>query len=68
MNFRLSGGGTGTVNQAMLQHFARITGLEIDLVTSALGKAFEEESFSNEIKLYEFPFAIKIFIIRRTEN
>jgi phosphatidylinositol alpha-1,6-mannosyltransferase len=49
------GGGTGTVNQAMLQRFARMTGLEIDLVTSALGKASEEESFSNEIKLYRVP-------------
>ena len=49
------GGGTGTVNQAMLQRFARMTGLEIDLVTSALGKGFEEESFSSKIKLYKVP-------------
>lgn len=49
------GGGTGTVNQATLQHFARVPGLEIDLVTSALGKASEEESFSNEVKLYKVP-------------
>ena len=49
------GGGTGTVNQAMLQHFVRVPGLEIDLVTSALGKTSEEESFSDKIKLYKVP-------------
>ena len=49
------GGGTGTVNQAMLQHFVRVPGLEIDLVTSALGKTSEEESFSDKIRLYKVP-------------
>jgi len=49
------GGGTGTVNQAMLEHFARIPELEIDLVTSALGKSSEEMFFSNKIKLYKVP-------------
>ena len=49
------GGGTGTANQAMLQHFVRVPGLEIDLVTSALGKTPEEEFFSNKIKLYKVP-------------
>jgi glycosyltransferase involved in cell wall biosynthesis len=49
------GGGTGTVNQAMLEHFARIPELEIDLVTSALGKSSEEGFFSNKIKLYKVP-------------
>jgi phosphatidylinositol alpha-1,6-mannosyltransferase len=49
------GGGTGTVNQAMLQHFVRVPGLEIDLVTSALGKAFEQELFSDKVELYKVP-------------
>ena len=49
------GGGTGTVNQTMLEHFARVPGLEIDLVTSALGKHFEEEPFSDRIRLYKVP-------------
>jgi glycosyltransferase involved in cell wall biosynthesis len=39
----------------MLQHFVRVPGLEIDLVTSALGKTSEEESFSDKIKLYKVP-------------
>src|SRR5688572_23268863 len=49
------GGGTGTVNRAMLEHFARVAGLEVDLVTSALGRGFEEEPFSDRIKLYKVP-------------
>src|SRR5687767_2853703 len=49
------GGGTGTVNRAMLEHFARVPGLEVDLVTSALGRDFEEEPFSDRIKLYKVP-------------
>src|SRR5688572_27582872 len=49
------GGGTGTVNRVMLEHFARVAGLEIDLITSALGKNFEEEPFSDRIKLYKVP-------------
>lgn len=49
------GGGTGTVNQAMLQHFAGFPDLEIDLVTSALGSRVEQEVFSERIKLYKVP-------------
>jgi phosphatidylinositol alpha-1,6-mannosyltransferase len=49
------GGGTGTVNRAMLERFAQVPGLEIDLVTSALGRSFEEEFFSDKIKLYKVP-------------
>jgi glycosyltransferase involved in cell wall biosynthesis len=49
------GGGTGTVNRAMLEHFARVPALEIDLVTSALGKRPEQEPFSDKIKLYKVP-------------
>jgi phosphatidyl-myo-inositol dimannoside synthase len=49
------GGGTGTVNRAMLEYFARVPGLEIDLITSALKKSIEKESFSERIKLYKVP-------------
>jgi glycosyltransferase involved in cell wall biosynthesis len=49
------GGGTGTVNRAMLEHFARVPGLEIDLVTSALGKSAEQEPFSDKITLHKVP-------------
>lgn len=49
------GGGTGTVNLAMLEHFARIPGLEIDLITSALGSRPEEEFFASKIQLYKVP-------------
>jgi len=49
------GGGTGTVNQALLQNFSQIAGLEIDLVTSALGDRYELERFSERIKLHKVP-------------
>jgi phosphatidyl-myo-inositol dimannoside synthase len=53
------GGGTGTVNQAMLQHFVRVPGLEIDLVTSALEKFSEEEFFASKIQIYKVPIRNK---------
>jgi len=49
------GGGTGTVNRALLEHFARVPKIEIDLITSALGKSFEKESFSRRIEIYKVP-------------
>jgi hypothetical protein len=49
------GGGTGTVNQAMLACFAQMSGFEIDLVTSALKKSYEEESFAEKIRIYKVP-------------
>jgi glycosyltransferase involved in cell wall biosynthesis len=39
----------------MLQRFAQVPRLEIDLVTSALGKKAEEEMFSEQIKIYKVP-------------
>jgi glycosyltransferase involved in cell wall biosynthesis len=53
------GGGTGTVNRAMLERFTRVPGLEIDLITSALGKTFEHESFAEKIKIYKVPVRSK---------
>ena len=49
------GGGTGTVNLALLDQFSRIPNLEIDLITSALGKQFEAETFSETIRIYKVP-------------
>jgi phosphatidylinositol alpha-1,6-mannosyltransferase len=49
------GGGTGTVNQAMLQRFAHLPGLEIDLITSALGRVSEQEPFTGRIQIHKVP-------------
>ena len=49
------GGGTGTVNEAMLRQFARLSGWEIDLVTSALGSRREESDFAERIRIYKVP-------------
>jgi phosphatidylinositol alpha-1,6-mannosyltransferase len=49
------GGGTGTVNRAILQRLATHPGLEIDLVTSALGRRYEEEHFTEHIRLLKVP-------------
>ena len=49
------GGGTGTVNQAMLERFSGASDLEIDLVTSALGRVFEQEVFAGNIRLHKVP-------------
>ncbi len=49
------GGGTGTVNRALLQRFAQVPGLEIDLITSALGKRPEEERFADRIRILKVP-------------
>lgn len=49
------GGGTGTVNRALLQHFAQIPELSIDLVTSALGSEEEQEQFAERIRIFKVP-------------
>jgi len=49
------GGGTGTVNRAILEQFAGFPGLEIDLITSALGSRSEEVFFASKIKIYKVP-------------
>ena len=41
------GGGTGTVNRAVLLCLAQVPDLEIDLITSALGKQFKAEPFAS---------------------
>ena len=49
------GGGTGTVNQALLRCFAQVPGLEIDLITSARGTQREEEKFAEHIRIFKVP-------------
>jgi phosphatidylinositol alpha-1,6-mannosyltransferase len=49
------GGGTGTVNLALLQHFARVPELQMELITSALGSHEEEEQFSQRIRILKVP-------------
>jgi len=49
------GGGTGTVNKALLERFACVEWLTIDLVTSALGEQSEEDRFSERIRIVKVP-------------
>ena len=49
------GGGTGTVNHALLVRFAKTPGLEIDLITSALGAQAEEEQFAERVRIFKVP-------------
>ena len=49
------GGGTGSVNLALLERFSRISDIGIDFVTSALGKQPEDEKFSDNIHIYKVP-------------
>jgi glycosyltransferase involved in cell wall biosynthesis len=49
------GGGTGTVNQALLQRFKAVDDLEVDLITSALGRKREEERLGPRVRLIKVP-------------
>ncbi len=49
------GGGTGTVNRAILTRLAQLPDLEIDLVTSALGRQAEQESFARHARIFKVP-------------
>lgn len=49
------GGGTGVVNYALLQHFAQVPWMEIDLITSALGRRAEEQQFAERIRIFKVP-------------
>ena len=49
------GGGTGTVNRALLQRFARAPEIEIDLITSALGTRYGQEQFAERVRIYQVP-------------
>ncbi len=49
------GGGTGTVNRELLQEWSQSTELEIDLVTSALGRRAEQEQFAERVRIFKVP-------------
>lgn len=49
------GGGTGTVNQAILQRFAQVPWLQVDLITSALGRKYEQEQLAERIACFKVP-------------
>jgi phosphatidylinositol alpha-1,6-mannosyltransferase len=49
------GGGTGTVNHAILVRLAQAPWLQIDLVTSALGKRAELEQFAEQVRILKVP-------------
>jgi phosphatidylinositol alpha-1,6-mannosyltransferase len=49
------GGGTGTVNQALLERMAKLPDLEIDLVTSSAGREFDSQQFAERIRLFKLP-------------
>jgi glycosyltransferase involved in cell wall biosynthesis len=49
------GGGTGTVNRAIVQRLAAIADVWIDLLTSALGRDTEYEQFSERVHIFKVP-------------
>jgi phosphatidylinositol alpha-1,6-mannosyltransferase len=49
------GGGTGTVNKALLERFARNGDLKVDLITSTMASRFQSEHFSENIRIYKLP-------------
>lgn len=49
------GGGTGTVNHAILKRLAQVQGLEVDLLTSALKRRYEAEVFAAQTRLLKVP-------------
>jgi phosphatidyl-myo-inositol dimannoside synthase len=49
------GGGTGTVNRALLDRFATVSDVEIELITSALGNKVEEDNYSPNIHITKVP-------------
>lgn len=49
------GGGTGTVNQAIVQRLVRMPGVQIDLVTSARGRQPEREQPAECVRIFKVP-------------
>lgn len=49
------GGGTGTVNRAILQRLSSDSELQIDLITSALGRRSEQEPFAERTRIFKVP-------------
>ncbi len=49
------GGGMGTANEALLRRYAYKPELEIDLITSALGRRNQVEQFAENIRIFKVP-------------
>lgn len=49
------GGGTGTVNREILRRLAAQPDLSIDLLTSALGRNYEQQQFAERIRILKVP-------------
>ncbi len=49
------GGGTATVNHVLCEHFAGMSELSIDLITSSAGNTSETTRLSERIRLYRVP-------------
>jgi phosphatidyl-myo-inositol dimannoside synthase len=49
------GGGMGTANAALLQHYASMPDMEIDLITSALGGRPEVAQLAERIRVFKVP-------------
>ncbi|OGO02682.1 MAG: glycosyl transferase family 1 [Chloroflexi bacterium RBG_13_53_26] len=49
------GGGTGSVNQALMDRFAGLERFEIDLVTSARGRKPEQVAYADRIRIFKVP-------------
>lgn len=60
------GGGTGTVNQAILNSLNGSTDLTIDLITSSPENIYESETFSERITIYKVP--VNRFNIHHASN
>ena len=62
------GGGTGTVNQAILVRLAQAPSLHIDLITSALGKRAEVEQLTERVRILKVPVAGRNQNIHHSSN
>ena len=60
------GGGTGTVNQAILGNLSDSPDLTIDLITSSPENTYESETFSERISIYKVP--VNRFNIHHASN
>jgi len=60
------GGGTGTVNQAILNNLIDSAELTIDLITSSPENIYESETFSERITIYKVP--VNRFNIHHASN
>lgn len=49
------GGGTGTVNQAILNQLSSSPDLEIDLITSSPNNVYESVAFNKRIDIFKIP-------------